>query len=121
MGIWQGVAGGAQRRAKSPGQRSISIPAARCPMGAVPPAHTRAQVISVMDLSAGPSEHSDHLLGKKEGSDKQKPFSPVVGPHYYIFDKGNEGLSLTLHDSCHNDTLRQGQRARVSKKAPTSH
>lgn len=83
-------------------------------------AHTRAQDISVMDLSRGPSEHSDHLLGKTEGSDKQKPFSLLLG-QYYIFDKGNEGLSLTLHDSCHNDTLRQGQRARVSKKAPTPH
>ena len=85
------------------------------------PAHTRVQGISVMDLSEGLSKHSDHLLGKTQGSDKQKPFRPVVGPHYYIFDKGNEGLSLTLHDSCYNDTLKQGQRAELSKKAPTSH
>lgn len=40
------------------------------------------------------------ICSAKQGSDKQQPFSSVVGPHYYIFDKGNERLSLTLHDSC---------------------
>lgn len=91
-----------------------------CPIRGKCLPHTRVQEST--DGSEGLSKHSDHLLGKTQGSDKQQPFSPVVGPHYYIFDKGNERLSLTLHDSPHNDTEpRQNKEQDSVKEAPTPH